>query len=169
MPRPKGSKIFSCPKCTERVVALPGEYGTCKACGTRTKLTKILLAAQTPIARSASEPQKVQKGKPAPAPVTQKRGRQPAAQVEAVEEPERRGRKPVAQVEAVEEPKRRGRPPLSKLDVAEEPPKRSRKPTTQAVEVDEAPKRRGRPPMQKAALAVQSPKGTIRPPKRAYN
>lgn len=168
MPRPKGSKIFSCPKCTERVVALPGEYGTCKACGTRTKLTKVLLAAQTPIARSASEVHKMKKENPTLTPVPPKRGRKPVAQVEAIEEPKRRGRKPAAQIEAVAEPKRRGRPPISKLDVAEEPTKRSRKPAIQAVEVDEAPKRRGRPPTQKAAPVIQNPKG-IRPPKRAYN
>lgn len=167
MPRPRGSKIFSCPKCAERVVALPGEYGTCKECGTRTKLTKLLLAAQTPIARTASAPKKVQKAEPAPAP--QKRSRKPSVQVEAAEEPKRRGRPPAVKVEAIEEPKRRGRPPISKLDVAEEPTKRSRKPSIQVTEAPEAPKKRGRPASQKAAPVTQNPKGVVRPPRRAYN
>jgi hypothetical protein len=163
MPRPRGSKIFSCPKCAERVVALPGEYGTCKACGTKTKLTKTLLAAQTPIARTASAPKKA----PTPAPEPPKRGRKPTPQVETVEEPKKRGRKPSVQVEIPEEPKRRGRPPISKLDVSDEPVKRGRKPAQVTVEEPAAPKKRGRPAGQKAAPVIQNPKGMVRPPKRA--
>jgi len=171
MPRPKGSKIFSCPKCTERVVALPGEYGTCKACGTRTKLTKVLLAAQTPIARTPATPpaKRARETQPETKAEPKKRGPKPKIQVQEAEEPKRRGRKPAIQVEVAAEPKRRGRPPISKLDVsAEEPKKRGRKPAIQAVEVPEAPKKRGRPAGQKAAPVIQNPKG-IRPPKRAYN
>lgn len=165
MPRPRGSKIFSCPKCAERVVALPGEYGTCKACGTKTKLTKTLLAAQTPIARTAS----ITKKAPILAPEPPKRGRKPSVQAEPAEEPKKRGRKPSVQVEIPEEPKRRGRPPISKLDIEDEPVKRGRKPAIQVSEVPEAPKKRGRPAKQKAAPVIQNPKGLVRPPKRAAN
>lgn len=180
MPRPRGSKIFSCPKCAERVVALPGEYGTCKACGTRTKLTKTLLAAQTPIARTASitkkapilvpePPKRGRKPRVQVEPVEEapKRGRKPRVQVEPAEEPKKRGRKPNIQVETPEEPKRRGRPPISKLDATDEPKKRGRKPAIQVAETPEAPKKRGRPAGQKAAPVIQNPKGMIRPPKRA--
>jgi len=127
MPRPKGSKVFSCPKCGERVIAVPGESGICGSCGAKTKLTKVLMAAQKPIARKPAG----KKAAPAPAPAAEpkKRGRKPAVKV--IEKPKvekKRGRPPV-----VVETKKRGRPPGVKKTVvapapAPETKKRGRKP-----------------------------------------
>jgi len=44
MPRQPGSKVVPCPKCDTKVVAMPGETGTCKSCGTKVRITKKLLA-----------------------------------------------------------------------------------------------------------------------------
>lgn len=98
MPRPKGSKVFSCPKCGGRVIAFPSKSGVCKSCNTKTRFTKAVMAAQAPIAR-----------KP------------PQDKVAATPEPKKRGRKPTvkpAVKPTVETPvkKKRGRPPrLKKL------------------------------------------------------
>jgi len=44
MPRQAGTKVVPCTKCDGKIVALPGETGTCKSCGTKVKVTKKLLA-----------------------------------------------------------------------------------------------------------------------------
>lgn len=44
MPRQSGSKVVPCPKCASKVVALPGETGKCKSCGTKVRVTKKLLS-----------------------------------------------------------------------------------------------------------------------------
>lgn len=162
MPRPKGSKIFSCPKCSERVVALPSDYGTCNNCGTRTKLTKVLMSTQGPISRGSNKvPQKVEVLK----------GRKPVAAVNEVEAPKKRGRKPAAQVEApqVEAPKKRGRKPAATVMQPEPPKKRGRKPAIAATP-PEPPKKRGRKPGSKNLVREvenTSVRNRIMPPQRA--
>jgi hypothetical protein len=45
MARPKGSKVVPCPKrkCPGKIVAMPGEVGTCSVCSEKVKFTKVLL------------------------------------------------------------------------------------------------------------------------------
>jgi len=45
MARPTGSKMIKCPKpkCKGQIIAMVGEKGTCKTCGTSVKFTKKLL------------------------------------------------------------------------------------------------------------------------------
>ena len=180
MPRPKGSKIFSCPKCGERVVALPGEYGTCNSCGTRTKLTKVLMSTQGPISRGSNKvPQKVEvlKGRKPVTPTKEveapkKRGRKPAAPVGTpqVEAPKKRGRKPAVTVAQPEPPKKRGRKPAEPAPQAELPKKRGRKPAVAVTQQPEPPKKRGRKPGSKNVVReteMTPVRNRIMPPQRA--
>lgn len=49
MARAAGSKIVTCPnvKCGSRICGIPGESILCKKCGTKVRLTKAVLAAES--------------------------------------------------------------------------------------------------------------------------
>lgn len=49
MARAAGSKIVTCPnvKCGSRICGIPGESIICKKCGTKVRLTKAVLAAES--------------------------------------------------------------------------------------------------------------------------
>jgi len=140
MPRPKGSKVFSCPKCGGRVIAFPSKSGVCKSCNTKTRFTKAVMAAQAPIAR-----------KP------------PQDKVAATPEPKKRGRKPTvkpAVKPTVETPvkKKRGRPPtVKKAEETIETPKRGRRgksPVAKKVVEVPTPKKRGPKPTAKKETPI---------------
>ena len=44
MARPKGSKVVACPKkkCAGKIVAMPGQTGTCSVCGEKVKFSKAM-------------------------------------------------------------------------------------------------------------------------------
>lgn len=64
MGRPKGSKVVPCPKCGERVVAVPGETGICTHCQTKVKFTQKLMK-ETAATKSAAPKKTVRKALPA--------------------------------------------------------------------------------------------------------
>lgn len=85
MARASGSKVVTCPnaKCGARICGIPGESVTCKKCGTKVRLTKAILAAESEKKGTATKvvqkpvPKKSKK-MPVAEP-TQKRGRKPKA------------------------------------------------------------------------------------------
>jgi hypothetical protein len=81
MARAAGSKIVTCPnvKCGSRVCGIPGESIVCKKCGTKVRLTKAVLAAESE-KRGAPAPKTVKK-------IEKKSKKMPVA------EPVKRGRK----------------------------------------------------------------------------
>jgi hypothetical protein len=84
MARAAGSKVVTCPnaKCDARICGIPGESVTCKKCGTKVRLTKAILAAESekkgaaPKAATKAAPKK---GKKMPVAEPVKRGRKPKA------------------------------------------------------------------------------------------
>jgi len=87
MARAAGSKIVTCPnvKCGSRICGIPGESILCKKCGTKVRLTKAVLAAESEkksgatVATKTAVKKAEKKGKKMPVAEPVKRGRKARA------------------------------------------------------------------------------------------
>jgi hypothetical protein len=81
MARAAGSKVVTCPnaKCDARICGIPGESVQCKKCGTKVRLTKAILAAESEKKGAPVQKQAPAKSKKIPVAAPVKRGRKPKA------------------------------------------------------------------------------------------